>query len=143
MEDLTIKQVRELMATIDTTRPAPNGRNDYMEWHGWRNQAVRYAKYEYGIKLTEWGYDVVVSNDMSLHFLFAEKNGIVGYIEYDELTHSFRDIQRYDVSRDKDMHIIADKEESEKHLSRPYRTYKTLKDVDPYNNRNMTHIIKG
>lgn len=145
---MTISEVRELMTSIDIERPSDDYRNkNYITWSCWRDRAVRYSIMEFGIKLTEWGYDVAVCDDQTSHFLYAAKDGLVCYLQYESLLHSFNivaDFQRKDVPCDENMHIIAGEEDCKKLFTIRHNCDRTLSDVDKYGNKNyLIHIIKA
>ena len=142
MLDKTVNEVKEMLDEVAKHTMRPSGKyTDYWDWYGWRQKAVTYAIIEYALKLFEWGYDVCFCNDGTLHFLFAEKNKIVGYLQYESLLHSYSNVSKY-FSNDEDMHIISDKEETDRLLSRPYANnkYKSIKEIPVSNN--YIHIVK-
>lgn len=147
MKNMTISEVRELMTGIDIERPSDDYRNkNYITWSCWRDRAVRYSIMEFGIKLTEWGYDVAVCDDQTSHYLYAAKDGLVCYMQYESLLHSFNivaDYQRKGVPCDENMHIIADEDDCKKLFTIRHNCDRTLSDVDKYGNKNyLIHIIK-
>ncbi len=101
MEVMTIRQVLELAKGIDTARPKDS---NYFSWHAWRMRMVKRAMLLLGARIAARGYELYIAET----YVIVNIDGYKGYIQYDQLAHTYSDVYTHYLDYNPDTMVVTD-----------------------------------